>query len=643
MVHSLTRRSMCTLSALALASLWLPSRAFGLESDEKSGAGTNSLVIVHTNDVHCAVETDDENGNLGYAKLVDYVKQAKATYGDSNITLVDAGDAVQGRSIGTLTQGEYLVEIMNECNYDIAIPGNHEFDYGMTEFDTLVARANAKYLSCNFYDLRTNTLRLDPYSMRSYTTGAGTTNVAFIGICTPETLTKSAPSHFQDNTGNIIFGFCEDETGQKLYDAVQTAVNQARADGAHYVVALAHLGQGGTTSYWRSDAVVANTTGIDVLIDGHSHEEYIQTLPNKIGYDVLITQTGTELSSIGAVTIDPTAGTISASTPHCSATLVRQWDGVDKPTEEFVAQKLADLETITGRVIGRSDVRLIAFEEDNYTWAVRNRETNLGDFVTDAYLALAWRNGIMADVALVNGGGIRTNIEPGDVTYGNIIDVQPYNNQLCYVETKGQNILDALEMGSSHTPEQDGSFQHVAGLTYTVRTDIPSSVKLVNSQFAGVTGEYRVRDVMIEGSPLDVNKTYKMVSHTYLIVDGGGGMNMFKNDTATLIDLDSAALIEYVQYDLKGVIGSEYADENGQGRIILKAGPDPEPTPPMPDPSDPTSSDTKEETSSSKTDLLADTSDSAMQTAAIATSVGTAAALGIGAAALKLKANNLEE
>ena len=237
--HLITRRSFCTLSAVALASLALPARrAFG---DEAATAATatqpGAIVIVHTNDVHCAV--DD---NLGYAKLVNYAKTMRSTYGADNVTLVDAGDAVQGKAMGTLTDGEYLVDIMNECGYDFAIPGNHEFDYGMTQFNTLVARANAKYLSCNFTDLRTGNLMFDAYAMREYDTGADTKKVAFLGICTPESLTKSSPAHFQEG-GTYRYGFCEDDSGAKLYDAVQRAVDQARADGADYVVALAHLGQ----------------------------------------------------------------------------------------------------------------------------------------------------------------------------------------------------------------------------------------------------------------------------------------------------------------------------------------------------------------------------------------------------------------
>lgn len=590
----ITRRSFCTLSAVALASLALPARrAFG---DEAATAATatqpGAIVIVHTNDVHCAV--DD---NLGYAKLVNYAKTMRSTYGANNVTLVDAGDAVQGKAMGTLTNGEYLIDIMNECGYDFAIPGNHEFDYGMTQFNTLVARANAKYLSCNFTDLRTGNLMFDAYAMREYDTAVGKKKVAYLGICTPESLTKSSPAHFQED-GIYRYGFCEDDSGTKLYDAVQSAVDQARTDGADYVVALVHLGQDGVTPRWTSTSVAANTSGIDVVIDGHSHELYAQTPLNKNGEPVLVTQTGTQLVGIGQVVIDPANGTIAAyasndtetvtaSTTKGTASIVKAWDGIDADTAAFIAGLQADLAKITERVIGRSDVRLVALEDDDYTWSVRAHETNLGDFVADAYLALAWHGGVMADIGFVNGGGIRANIEPGDVTYGDLINVQPYNNQLCYVDTLGQNILDALEADVANLPNPSGGLQHVSGLAYTVRTDIPSSVQMPGGKFGGVTGEYRVRDVLVNGEPLDVNRRYKLVSHTFLLVEGGDGLTMFMNDEAVLLDLDNKALIEYIQYDLKGTIGSEYADPDGQGRIVIKNGPDPEPEPlPTPEPAD---------------------------------------------------------
>ena len=544
--HRITRRSFCTLSAVALASLALPTRS-AFADEAMPAAADAPIVIVHTNDVHCAV--DD---NLGYAKLVDYVETMRSTYGADSVTLVDAGDAVQGKAMGTLTDGEYLVDIMNECGYDFAIPGNHEFDYGMTQFNTLVARANAKYLSCNFTDLRTGNLMFDAYAMREYDTGADTKKVAFLGICTPESLTKSSPAHFQEG-GTYRYGFCEDDSGAKLYDAVQRAVDQARADGADYVVALAHLGQGGVTPRWTSAAVAANTSGIDVIIDGHSHELYVQTPLNKNGQPVLVTQTGTQLVGIGQVVINPATGTIAAyadgtetvtaSTTNGTASIIKAWDGVDADTAAYIAGLQADLAKITGRVIGRSDA----------LGRPRGRRLHLVNCAHETNSATSWPMRTSRWHGMAASWPISTRERrrhPREHRAGRrdvrqtYIDVQPFNNQLAYVDTLGQNILDALEVGASKLPEPSGGLQHAAGLTYTVRTDIPSSVQMPGGKFGGVAGEYRVRNVLVNGEPLDVNRRYKLVSHTFLLVDGGDGLTMFMNDEAVLLDLDNKALIE---------------------------------------------------------------------------------------------------
>ena len=550
--HRITRRSFCTLSAVALASLALPARrAFG---DEAATAATatqpGAIVIVHTNDVHCAV--DD---NLGYAKLVNYAKTMRSTYGADNVTLVDAGDAVQGKAMGTLTNGEYLIDVMNECGYDFAIPGNHEFDYGMTQFNTLVARANAKYLSCNFTDLRTGNLMFDAYAMREYGTGADTKKVAFLGICTPESLTKSSPAHFQEG-GTYRYGFCEDDSGAKLYDAVQRAVDQARADGADYVVALAHLGQGGVTPRWTSAAVAANTSGIDVIIDGHSHELYVQTPLNKNGQPVLVTQTGTQLVGIGQVVINPATGTIAAyasdgtetvtaSTTNGTASIIKAWDGVDADTAACIAGLQADLAKITGRVIGRSDVRLVALEDDDYTWAVRAHETNLGDFVADGiYTYFNEVEQLDCDIAMMNGGGIRTDVAAGKWTFKTCKQISPFGNVACLMSVTGKQIQDALEFGARFVgPEgkENGGFLHVAGATYEIHTDIPNTVLTddKNVWMGSATGTPRVQNVRIYNKktgtyePLDLNRTYALAGMNYTLRNLGDGFAMF--DGAELI------------------------------------------------------------------------------------------------------------
>lgn len=703
----MTRRFFAVLAAFSLAAS-LVGVPVGAYADDGANAGSSSpIVIVHTNDVHCAVDQDAKNGNLGYASLVSYVKDAKSTYGNGNVALVDAGDAVQGRAMGTLTKGEYLIDIMNQAGYDIAVPGNHEFDYGMDQFNKLVGRANAEYVSCNFVDLRSGKTVFDAYAVREYGTGADKTKVAYVGICTPETLTKSSPASFKDQDGNFVYGFCQDETGEALYAAVQNAVDAARAAGADYVVAIGHLGQKGITERWRSDTVVANTQGIDTFIDGHSHEAYEQVVKNKDGKDVPLAQTGTQLVNIGVLTIDPATSAVSAAAvnaadgtelgedakaddaaetdvdgmraadgdvrpaaddahvdsadkpdstderhaldqgakdlePESTAAtgesagsaspgatepgaasnslaapapgaseneprtnlaapaseaganvletasneqaptatgsiegkLVDSWSDQDPDMLKYVNELDAKIKAITDKKIGTSDYRLMALYPDKQ-WAVRAQETNLGDFVADAYYASAVRGGLQVDAAFVNGGGIRADVEAGDVTYGNLIDVQPYNNQLCVAEVRGQDLLDALEMGARMYPDPLGGFLQVSGISYTIRTDIPSSVVTdATSNFVRVDGPYRVQNVTVGGRPLDVGKTYRVASHTYYLEQGGDGMTMLKSDAVTLLGLDNEALIDFITNDLNGTIGAAYANPNGQGRIVVKNGPD---------------------------------------------------------------------
>lgn len=270
-----------------------------------TGAATDAakpIVILHTNDVHCAVD-----GAIGYAGVSAYKKELQKQYGEQNVLLVDAGDAVQGGVIGTLSNGAYPLELMNAAGYDLAIPGNHEFDYAFPQFLTLTKQAKFPYLCCNLIDLSTQKPLLPAYEIRD----CGDVKVAFVGITTPQTLTKAAPSYFQDGKGNFLYRFCQGGNGQELYDAVQQAVDSARAAGAVYVVAIGHLGINGAEEPWRSTAVIANTAGIDLLIDGHSHEQYEMTVRNKDGNEVVLAQTGTKLETVGKVVIDPASGTIT--------------------------------------------------------------------------------------------------------------------------------------------------------------------------------------------------------------------------------------------------------------------------------------------------------------------------------------------
>ena len=540
------------LTAALVLGLALPATA----------SDASPVVILHTNDVHTATDR--------YAAVAAYRTEMEQQYGTDRVTLVDSGDAIQGGPIGTLTEGASLVDIMNYLGYDYAIPGNHEFDYGMDVLLNLAEnRAQYTYLSCNLLDQSGQSV-FAPYAVADY----GDVQVAYVGVSTPETLTKSDPTHFQDDIGNYIYSFCEGGNGQDLYTAVQNAVDASRAEGADYVVALAHLGMEGTTSQWTSSAVIANTTGIDVVIDGHSHEAYQQEVSNKAGEPVALVQTSTQLANLGCVILDPATGEVTTQL----LSLEGEDTPVDSDTQAYLAQVNSQFEEELQQVVGSTSVSLKATAENNYDWAVRVGETNLGDLVADAY-----RYSLGADIGLANGGGVRADIAVGEITYQDLLSVQPYGNELCLVEATGQEVLDALEMGVRLYPESSGGFLQVSGVTFTVDASIPSSVQVSDQgAFLGVDGPYRVTDVMVGGQSLELDKVYTVSSHNYLIKSGGDGFTMFQDNTLLKdsVILDNQALISFFTDEMGGQVGADYQDPAGQGRItILNASSQPEEQP----------------------------------------------------------------
>ena len=503
----------------------------------------NDIVILYTNDVHCAV--DD---NLGYTGLAT-VKNALEAQG-KHVVLVDNGDAVQGDTIGTLSNGEYIIDIMNQAGYDVATPGNHEFDYGMEQFFALTEQANFPYVSANFVDADGNTV-LDPYVIQDV---AGV-KIAFVGISTPKTITTSTPKYFQDDNGNYIYGFLQDDSGEKLYTAVQSAVDAARAEGAQFVIALAHLGIEEDCSPWTSSEVIVNTSGIDAVLDGHSHSMIeCEKVKNKDGQEVILSSTETKLAYIGCLTIKDDGS--------MSSTLIS-----DNGMKEFVGGIQEEFEELVNTVVAKTDVDLIIKDPASGERIVRVSETNLGDLCADAYRAMSG-----ADVAIVNGGGVRADIPAGDITYGQIIAVHPFGNEMCVVECTGQEILDALELGCSKLPAESGGFLQVSGMTYTIDMNVESTVKLdENGMFVSVEGDRRVKDVTVGGEPLDPEKTYTLASHNYKLKDCGDGYTMFA-DNLFLQDsvmIDNQVLINYIVNVLGGTVGEEYSDPYGQGRITI--------------------------------------------------------------------------
>lgn len=535
------------------------------------GEEAKEIVILYTNDVHCGI-----NDNIGYEGLA----RVKAAYeaAGKEVILVDVGDSVQGGVIGTLSKGEVIVELMNAVGYDVATLGNHEFDYGMEQFNKNVSLAKFQYICCNFLNDK-NEAVLKPYTIVE----KGGKKIAFVGIDTPETFYKSTPDYFQDSEGNWIYSFCNGNNGQELYDKVQEAVNAALEEGAEYVIALAHLGVDAESSPWTSSEVIVNTTGIDVVLDGHSHSVLSgkDKVKNKEGKEVILTSTGTKLANVGILTI-AADGTLSTMLLDNSA--IKFMDAVGLLTEdngvgEAVKAAIAKNDETVKTVVAKTSVDLtttdpVAVDEKGKPIRiVRRMETNLGDLCADAYRAMG-----QSDIAFVNGGGIRANIPAGDITYGQIIEVHPYSNAMCVVEATGQEILDALEWSVAKLPGESGGFLQVSGLKFTVDVSVATSVvKDEDGFFAGVSGDRRVMDVEVlqeDGTyaPIDPNKTYTLACHNYLLKSAGDGFTMFK-DNVFLRDevmLDNQVLINYIVDKLGGTVGADYVDPYGQGRITIK-------------------------------------------------------------------------
>ena len=535
------RKLYCTALTL-LATLLIPVAVL---------AAGKEIIILHTNDIHCGI-TD----NMGIDKVAQYKKDLKKQ--GHPVALADAGDAIQGAPIGKLSTGESIIKIMNAVGYDFVIPGNHEFDYGMARFLQLAPRQKCGYYSCNFVDVKTRKPILKPYKILAM----GGKKIGFVGVTTPETLVTSTPKYFQDQNGKFIYSFCEDQTGEKLYEAVQRAVNDVRKEGADYVFLVGHLGTDGSIPYWSSGAVAANTYNIDAIIDGHSHEQYIppHKVINKAGKEVLVAQTGTKVQSLGKMTIRED-GTITSE-------LVKGLKEADKKVTKLVAKENKKFEPILKQPVGEAMVELTVNDPKTGKRRVRNGETNLGDFVADAY-----RFVLDTDISMVNGGAVRNTIKKGVFTYNDLLQAFPFGNMCTVIEATGQQIVDALEVGASDYPGEHGAFMQVSGISYAIDPSVPSGLVIdAKGNFVEVKGERRVKDVMINGKPINLNGKYTVGGTPYVLKDGGHGLVMFKQSRllkdGIMTDVD--AIMEYVQNHLNAKVNEGYENPYGAGRITIK-------------------------------------------------------------------------
>ena len=527
MKHLISRRNFLKAAGVTTAAVTM---AVGAPAASACWSGEKSEVtILYTNDVHTYI--DKQAPQLTYAAIA----ALKKSYEDAGkkVLLVDAGDHVQGTAYGSMDEGASIIQLMNAAGYDAATPGNHEFDYGMDRAKELMKDADFPYLSCNWMDLRTG-LRVLP-SVKVFVRGG--VRIAFVGITTPETITKSTPAYFMNKAQNkYIYDILGGEDGQKLYSAVQKAIDKAKL-AADVVIGLGHLGVDPSSSPWTSEDVIAHTTGFDAFIDGHSHTVMEnKQVADASGKLVTLTQTGSYFANVGEMTI-AADGTISTR-------LVSTYDGVDSDVAGIQTAWVSAVDEMLGEKIAVADTSFYVTDPATGKRRIRSGETNLGDFVADGiYSYFNEVEQLHCDIAIMNGGGIRADEEAGYWTFKTCKQVSPFGNVACLMSVTGKQIQDALEFAArfAGTGQENGGFLQVAGATYEIHTDIPNTVQTdeKNVWIGSATGTPRVQNVKIydrqSGTyvPLDANKTYALAGMNYTLRNLGDGFAMF--DGAELI------------------------------------------------------------------------------------------------------------
>lgn len=521
----------------------------------------HDLKLIVTSDIHAGVE---DNFTL------PYVYELRKKYDDEgNYTLlIDNGDLLQGGLLSSESKGEDLIDIMNTVGYDIMTMGNHDFDYGMEQFLKNASKLKNPYISCNFN--RQGQLVFEPCIFKEY----DGMKFAFIGITTPETFTTSHPIFFQDDKGDIIYDFYQGNDGKKLYSKIQETVDDVKEKGADYVIAVAHVGAKETSVPYRYNDIISNVSGIDVFLDGHSHDHDQVTMKDKADEDVFRMGVGTKLSSIGVVTFTTKGEIKHELLTYEKETYDTEIAKIDNVVSKLIGEKNAKIGDKMNTVIGKTDFDLVINDPNAKDSAgkpiriVRRMETNLGVLIADAFKERAG-----ADIGLMNGGGVRENIESGEITAKDVKSVLPFDNTVCLLEVTGQQILDAMEWGCHVTPAESGGFPQVSGITFELDTSIKDPCqKDANGICIGINGERRVKNLKINGDPVVLDKKYKLATLPYLYLDHGDGYTAFDdcNVLEIAISEDYYLLVsDYIKENLNGVIPEKYSDVYVEERIKI--------------------------------------------------------------------------
>lgn len=478
------------------------------------------VYILYDNDVHCSIE--------GYEKMAalraDYLKQS------IYVNVVSCGDFIQGNKVGSVSKGRYPIAAMNAVPYDYVTLGNHEFDYGIGQMKKLMWWLRAKCLCCNLTYLPTGKDLFPAYDVRTY----GNTKVAFIGVATPTTITNTIPTNFEDEEGNIVYDFHQSD----LVEIVQQAVNAARMENVDCVILISHLGD--DTKMISSIDLIQQTTGIDVVLDGHSHHVINTKVANQKGDSVILASTGSNFHYVGRLLITEEYALQNELID------LSKYEGQHARLHSRIQSILKKVENKTNRYVGYSEVTLNDQDEEGKR-LVRMTETNLGDFVADAM-----RTQSGADIGVSNGGGLRSSLQAGNITYGDLLQVLPFNNSLYKVQATGQQILDALEVAVCDLNPESGDFLHVSGLTYTADMSIPTSVHLnTDGVYDSIGATRRIVETHVlrrgQWMPIYPDSLYTIGGQNYLLVCGGAAGMLNGTQSIELehkVDVD--VLIDYI-------------------------------------------------------------------------------------------------
>ena len=527
---------------------------------------SDDIIILQTNDIHCNIIN-----SIGYDGLILYKKELKKKY--KHVLTVDTGDHIQGGSIGMLSKGLEIINIMNKVGYDVAIIGNHEFDYGIEQLKICEERLNCGYISANFCYRKNKTTIFPPYKIIEL----DDKKIGFIGIITPQTLSKTSLHNNVGEDGKMVYDFLTENDGHEFYDTIQRYIDEVRLKGVNYIILLCHLGNGGEAlEKYTSNSLLSHINGIDLFLDGHSHIVYNTTSKDKDGKDILLVQTGTRLTHLGVIKLKKD-GTITSEIlseipfpdyyeprPDFRDNILRY---VDPEMFKILNDIISSYSDKLNEKIGYTDFDLninIGHSGDSSNQISKSEENGLCDLITDAIRYIG--NG---DISIIAAGSIRNNLMKGEITSKNILDILPFSSNIIIKEVSGKDVLDALECGMKNLPNKSSRFIQVSGVSFKVNISIKSSVVVDNEEmFVKVNGERRVYDVMVGNEPLDLNKIYKICFDDY-IGKGGGGFSIFnKYETISYTYItDNQAVMLYIKEVLNGKIPDKY--RTTQQRIMI--------------------------------------------------------------------------